>query len=206
MSIEAGGRTQVFRRGTHQESVLNLVNLILRETAHRIRIVQIDVNIDSDPPLFVVTRIGWRHSDKSKPVLHQIPRVLSLLETLRGGKGVPVEIDLNSNEGIVAYIPTGERVSSIPDKTKDALEFLISIVESTVAHCISTMREVEEWFWRAARQKGFSPEIVERMACSVKHFDSREHLDRYYYLLNRYFSIRFRIYTAESCLRVEGAE
>jgi hypothetical protein len=134
-----------------------------------------------------------------------LPRILSLLETLRGSKGVPTEIDLNSTAGVVAYIPTGVRVSTIPDTAKQAMEFLISTVESTVEHCISTMREVEEWFWRAARQKGFSPEIVERMARSDKHFDSREHLERYYYLLNRYFSIRFRIHTAESCLRVEGA-
>jgi len=64
-----------------RSSMINLVNLLLRETSHRITVLE---RTDGpDPQIFVVTRVTWRDPDINKPVLSQLPRILSLLETLR---------------------------------------------------------------------------------------------------------------------------
>jgi hypothetical protein len=185
-----------------RSSVINLVNLLLRETSHRVTVLQ--KGGGPDPEVFVVTRVNWRNNDLSYPFLPQLPRLLSLLETLRGSKGVPQEIYLDSNEGVAVYLPTSIRVSDLPKDSKASVRSLISLVEESVDHLYSTMREVEDWFWRAARKKGFSPDIVEKMARGERHYKSGGLMQRFNGLLRKYFSIRFRIHRSESCLHVEA--
>ncbi|MHA1666365.1 MAG: hypothetical protein ACTSW7_03240 [Candidatus Thorarchaeota archaeon] len=184
-----------------RSSMINLVNLLLRETDHRITVLE---RCDGpDPEIFVVTRVNWRSSDVTKPVLSQLPRILSLLETLRGSKGVPREVYLDSTEGIAVYLPTGMQVSELPDDPKKTVQLLMGIIEDSLEHLFSTMAEVEVWFWKAARQKGFSPEIVEKMGNKEPHFDSSELMWRYQRILRKYFSLRFTIVRSEDLLRVE---
>jgi hypothetical protein len=182
-------------------SLLNLVNLLLRESPHRITVLEMQGYKEPDPELFVVTRVDWR--DPSKPVLGQLPRVLSLLETLRGTKSVPKEIYLDSTEGIAIYIPTGVRTSQIPSSPKIAVSFITDLMERSLNFILTTMKEVEDYFWRAAKKKGFSPEIVDKIANHDPDFYKPEHVKRFHDLMGNYFSMRFRIHTAESCLRVE---
>ena len=184
-----------------RSSMINLVNLLLRETSHRITVLE---RTDGpDPEIYVVTRVNWRSSDVTKPVLPQLPRILSLLETLRGSKGVPREVYLDSTEGIAVYLPTGMKISELPDEPKKTVQLLMTIVEDSLEHLFSTMAEVEVWFWKAARQKGFSPEIVEKMGNKEPHFDSSELMWRYQRILRKYFSLRFTIVRSEDLLRVE---
>ncbi len=185
-----------------RSSMINLVNLLLRESAHRITVLERARG--PDPELYVVTRVDWRDPDLEKPVLPQLPRILSLLETLRGTKGVPREVKLDSTEGIAVYLPTGIRVSHLPQDPKKAVQDLMTIIEESLEHLLSTMREVERWFWKGARQKGFSPIIVERMARKESGFSSRELMMRFQRVLHVYFSLKFRIYKAEARLRVEA--
>jgi hypothetical protein len=65
------------------------------------------------------------------------------------------------------------------------------------------MREVEKWFWKAARQRGFSSAIVEKMARKEAGFSTPELMMRFQRVLHKYFSLKFRIYNAEARLRVE---
>ncbi|NHJ15151.1 MAG: hypothetical protein EAX95_15820 [Candidatus Thorarchaeota archaeon] len=159
---------------------------------------------DVDPMIFVVTRVNWRNHNLEQPFLPQLPRLLSLLETLRGTKGVPQEIYLDSNEGVAVYLPTNIRTSDLPKDPKASVRQLMITVEESIEHLYSTMREVEDWFWRAARKKGFSPEIVEKMARGERHYTSDGLMQRFNLLLRKYFSIRFRIHRSESCLHVEA--
>jgi hypothetical protein len=126
-----------------KNTVINLVNLLLRETSHRVTVLETCAG--PDPEIYVVTRADWRNPDYKKLVLPQLPRLLSLLETLRGTEGVPQEIHLDSTEGIAVYLPTGIRVSQLPDKPKEAVQFLTDLIESSVSHMYSTRREVEAW-------------------------------------------------------------
>lgn len=183
-------------------SVINLVNLLVRETPHRVTVLQTD--LADDPMIFVVTRVDWRDPDLARPFLAQLPRLLSLLESLRGTKGVPQEIYLNSNEGVAVYLPTNIKASQLPKDAKASVRMLMVSVEESVEHLYSTMREVEDWFWKAARRKGFSPEIVEKMARGERYYNSDGLMLRFNFLLRKYFSIRFRIHRSESCLHVEG--
>jgi hypothetical protein len=184
-----------------RSSMINLVNLLLRETSHRVTVLE---HCDGpDPQIYIVTRVEWRDHDISKPFLPQLPRILSLLETLRGSKGVPREVYLDSTEGIAVYLPSGLKISELPDDSKKAVHLLISAVEDSLEHMYSTMNDVEHWFWKAARQKGFSPEIVEKMGNKEPHFDSKAFTWRFQRLLRRYFSLHFTIHRSESCLHVE---
>ncbi|MFW9956663.1 MAG: hypothetical protein ACFFCT_01215 [Candidatus Odinarchaeota archaeon] len=184
-----------------QSSMINLVNLLLRETSHRVTVLE---RCDGpDPQIYVVTRVAWRDPNLNKPFLPQLPRILSLLETLRGSKGVPREVYLDSAEGIAVYLPTSMKVSELPKDSKRTVRLLMSTVEDSLEYLYSTMREVETWFWKAARQKGFSPEIVEKMGNKEAHYDSPELMWRFQRLLRKYFSLRFTIHRSESCLRVE---
>ncbi|MFW9806220.1 MAG: hypothetical protein ACFFFK_05775 [Candidatus Thorarchaeota archaeon] len=182
-------------------SMINLVNLLLRETAHRITILQRARG--PDPELYVVTRVDWRSPDKDTPILPQLPKILSLLETLRGTKGVPREVKLESTEGVAVYLPTGIRVSQLPQDPKKSVNMMMTVIEESLAHLLSTMREVEKWFWKAARQRGFSPAIVERMVRKESGYGQPELMMRFQQLLHKYFSLKFRIYHAEAALRVE---
>ena len=183
--------------------MMNLVNLLLRDTTHRIAILtktQQDVN----PELYIVTRIEWRDRHQEKPLLTQIPRLLSLLETLRGTDGVPREIFLDSQDGIAVYLPTGLRLSDLPEESKECVHFLIGLVEYTVVHRLQTMLEVEKWFWRRARRNGFSPEIVQRMARKEMHYNSKALEERFNEVMQCYFSVRFRISRHEPLMRLEN--
>ncbi|MGY5852432.1 MAG: hypothetical protein RTU92_02570 [Candidatus Thorarchaeota archaeon] len=186
----------------YRANVLNLANLILRESSHKVTVLDNDQGIN--PEIYVVTMVDWRDADLSRPILGQLPRVLSLLETLRGTRGVPCEVYLDSAEGLAVYLPAGMRVSDIPEEPKESLKMLMETIETTLVHFFATMREVEDWFWRAARKRGFSPEIVDKMGRREKGFESRETTQRFHRLLRRYFSIRFRIHSSENCLRVEA--
>ncbi len=194
-------------RGRHRrtiagKSLLNLTNLLLRQTDHRVVTLQRDT--EPDPEIYVVTRVEWRDPSVHRPVLPQLPRLLSVLEALRGTQGVPTEIYLDSTEGLTVYLRTGVRLSELPASSRDAVALLTGVVHRTVSHLYSTVRDVEEYFWMAARRHGFSPEIVEKMALGVRHFDSPALRLRFSELMHSYFSIRFRIHRAEGCLRVEG--
>jgi hypothetical protein len=188
--------------GMKRESILNLVNLLLRESAHRVTTIEMRGYKEPDPELYVVTRIDWR--DHERPILGQLPRILSLLETLRGTMSVPREIFLDSNEGVAVYIPTGVRISQIPEQPKDAVSFITTLIEDSLNFILSTMEEVEEYFWRAAKKKGFSLEIVDKIGSNDPQFYKFEHIVRFHEIMASYFSIRFRIHTSESCLRVEA--
>ena len=185
-----------------KNSVINLVNLLMRETSHRVTVLEKCAG--PDPEIYVVTRVDWRDPDIKMPTLPQLPKLLSLLETLRGTEGVPHEIHLDSTEGIAVYLPTGVRVSQLSDKPKEAVHFLTDLIESSISHMYSTMREVEAWFWKIARQKGFSPEIVERMANKEIGYKSTSLTWQFHQLLRKYFSLRFRIHRSESCLHLEA--
>ncbi len=161
--------------------------------------------MDPDPEVYVVTRVDWRDKDLNRPILPQLPKVLSMLETLRGSRGVPKEIHLDSTDGVVCYIPTGIRMSQLPRSAKASVQFIMSVVNQTVSHFDSTRSEVEDWFWRTARKRGFNPEIVERIARREKHYDSPSHEHRFSKVIEDYFSLRFKVYRAESCLKLEGA-
>jgi len=185
-----------------RSSMINLVNLLLRESAHRITVLERARG--PDPELYVVTRVDWRDPDLEKPMLPQLPRLLSLLETLRGSKGVPREVKLDSAEGVAVYLATGISVSELPKDPKTSVQELMTIIEDSLTYLLSTMREVEKWFWRTARQRGFSPAIVERMARKEIGFNSPELMLRFQRVLHKYFSLKFRIYRAEARLRVEA--
>ena len=185
-----------------RSSMINLVNLLLRESAHRITVLERARG--PDPELYVVTRVDWRDPDLEKPVLPQLPRILSLLETLRGTKGVPREVKLDSTEGVTVYLPTDIMVSKLPQDPKKAVQELMTIIEESLEHLLSTMREVERWFWKAARQRGFSPIILERMARKETGFSSPSLMMDFQRVLHKYFSLKFRIHRAEARLRVEA--
>lgn len=185
-------------------SLVNLANLLLRETCHRITTLQ---RCDGpNPELFVVSRVDWKDPNSKRPTLPQLPRILSLLETLRETKGAPHEILLDSNDGVAVYLPTGLRISDLPVSPKEAVRFLMGLTHDTVAFMHSTMQEVENWFWITARRKGFSPEIVERMALREQHYDSPALVKQFHKVMKQYFSIRFHIQRSESCLFVEEEE
>jgi hypothetical protein len=155
-----------------------------------------------DPELYVVTKAEWK--DPGKPLLLQLPSLLSLLESLRGTRGVPTEVYLDSNDGIAVYLPTGVYVSDIPMQPKVAIRFLQEITDETLDFYFTTVKEVESHFWVLARRAGFSPLIVEKIGKGVEGFKSPSSLRQFHSLMGKYFSIKFRIHTSESCLRVEG--
>ncbi|MHA2153016.1 MAG: hypothetical protein ACXAAQ_13645 [Candidatus Thorarchaeota archaeon] len=184
-----------------QSNILNLTNLLLRDTPHRVTTIQLDYH-EPDPELYVVTRVDWR--DSTQPILKQLPRLLSILEVLRGTRSVPTEVYLDSTEGLAVYIRMDIKVSDIPDNPSEAISFLRDKTESTLEFHGSTVAEVERQFWRIARKKGFSPRIIGKIAKKEEGFKSRTPLSGFYKLLRTYFSLRFRIHTSENCLRVEG--
>ncbi|MFW9850536.1 MAG: hypothetical protein ACFFF4_15500 [Candidatus Thorarchaeota archaeon] len=200
--MTASARSISIPSGTPNRNSLSLVNLILRHTPTRITVIQV-AEKDPDPELFVLTTVNWR--DMSRPILPQLPRILSLLETMRGTRGVPSKVYLDSDEGLQLYIPTSTRASEIPPIAREAVQTLRDLIENTCEFVFSTAREVEETFWNIAMKRGFSPEIVERMAVNAKGFESSANVQRFQELLQRYFSIRFRIHTAESMLQLEEA-
>jgi len=156
---------------------------------------------EPDPELYVVTTIFWR--DLERPLLAQLPKILAYLETMRGTRGVPSKVYLDSDEGLQLYIPTSTRASEIPAVSKDAVKFLRTLIETTCEFVHTTANEVEETFWSIAMKRGYSPEIVDRIASATKGFTSSSNVQKFNDLLQRYFSIRFRIHSAESTLHLE---
>ncbi len=187
-------------KGTPNRSSIALVNLILRHTTTRVTVIQM-ADHEPDPELFVVTSINWR--DPERPLLGQLPKILSYLETMRGTRGVPDKVYLDSSEGLQLYIPTATRASEIPDGSKEAVKFLRTLVNSTCEFIHGTANEVESTFWDIARKRGYSPAIVDRIASATEGFTSISNGHMFNDLLQRYFSIRFRIHTAESTLHLE---
>jgi hypothetical protein len=181
--------------------VLNLTNLLMRDTPHRVTTIEVDRH-ESDPELYLVTRVDWRES--TQEILPKLPRLLSILEVLRGTEGVPTEVYLDGTEGLTIYINMNIRISHIPNTPSDAISFLSDMTETTLDFYNSTVDEVEQQFWRIARKKGFSPSLVTKMAKREEGFTSPTPIKGFHMLLRAYFSLRFRIHTSENCLRVEG--
>ncbi|MEM2143257.1 MAG: hypothetical protein QXQ81_08380, partial [Candidatus Thorarchaeota archaeon] len=82
----------------------------------------------------------------------------------------------------------------------EAVSFLRGLLEDSVRDFLSTVDEVESYFWRAARQAGFSESIVERMARGEPGFDRADLVMQFERLLSRYFSVKFRVHRAEQKL------
>jgi len=182
-------------------SVINMTNLLMRDTSHRLTTVPLAYP-EPDPELYVITTIAWR--DATKPILSQLPRLLSYLEALRGTRGVPSEVYLDSGEGMVVYLSSETRVSEIPNYAKEAVKFLKDLIAQTLYFYKTTVEDVEKTFWRIARTRGFSPEIVERLTTKTEGFRSPAAIESFHMILRSYFSLRFRIHRAENCLHVEG--
>ncbi len=182
-------------------SVINMTNLLMRDTSHRLTTVPLAYP-EPNPELYVITTVAWK--DSRRPILSQLPRLLSYLEALRGTRGVPSEVYLDSGEGMVVYLPSETRVSEIPYGAKEAVNFLQDLVTQTLDFYRTTVEDVEQTFWKIARKRGFSPEIVEWMANKNQGFNSPAAANGFHMLLHSYFSIRFSIHRAENCLHVEG--
>jgi len=182
-------------------SVINMTNLLMRDTSHRLTTIPLACP-EPDPELHVIATVDWR--DKDRHILSQLPRLLSHLEALRGTRGVPSEVYLDCGDGMVVYLPTEVRVSEIPHSAKEAVHFLKELVEQTLEFYEATVAEVERTFWRQARRRGFSPEILEEMVTKTDGFRSPAAVKGFYLLLHAYFSLKFTIHRAENCLRLEG--
>ena len=180
-------------------SVINMTNLLMRDTSHRLTTVPVAYN-ETDPELYVVTTVDWRN--RGMPILSQLTRLLSHLEVLRGTRGVPSEVYLESREGMVIYLPTETTVSEIPHGAKEAVQYLQRVVKQTLDFYKTTVEEVERAFWKQARRRGFSPQIVESMANKKHGFNSPAATKTFHLLLRSYFSLKFRIHNAENCLYV----
>jgi len=184
-------------------SAISLVNLLNRHTPIRIKVVQLG-EVDPDPELFIVTRVDWR--DLERPLMAQLPKVLSYLETMRGTKGVPDKVYLDSAEGLQLYIPSGKRASEIPDTPRVAVKFLRDLAEDTIRFIEETSREVEDTFWRIAMKRGYNPDIIDKMETLANGYDSPgriANLLRFRELMEKFFSLRFRIHSAERMLHLE---
>ncbi len=187
-------------RGVHGRELLSLTNLLMRNEPHRITTVTIGED-SRDPPLYVTTSIQWRQDERG--TYSQLPRLLSYLEVMRGTKGVPMKIPLNKGESMTLYIPTGKYTSDIPMDRKEALHYLRDLIRKATSFTHETAKEVENIFWDIARKRGFSPDIVDRIEKGSEGFSSSANLSRFMGLVERYFSIKFRIHSAESVLHVE---
>ena len=188
---------------TSQRTSVAWANLLLRKTSTQIKIVELG-EIDPDPMLYIVTRVDWRDIDR--PMLSQLPTVLSLLETMRGTRGVPDKVYLDKIEGLQLYIPSGCRTSDIPPTPRQAVNYLKELANDVIDFVMATSKEVEDTFWNIARKRGFSPEIVDKLEQQVEGYDSAarvSNLQRFNEIMERYFSIRFRIHTAEMMLHLE---
>lgn len=183
-----------------RRSVLGLLNLVMRDEPYRITVITIDED-PHDPPLYIVSHVHWR--DEEKGLLCQLPKVLSYLEVMRGTRGVPTRVPLKGDGGLQLYIPTGTYVSEIPENDREAIKYLKALIRRHVDFTDETAEEVEDIFWNIAMKRGFNPDIVDKMENKTKGFESPTNLVRYQELLHRYFSIKFRIHTAESELQVE---
>jgi hypothetical protein len=186
--------------GTPRRDVLGLLNLQLRKKPYKISVVKVGED-PRDPPIYVIMQVLWR--DSNRGLLSQLPRVLSYLEVMRGTGGVPSKVSLEGTDGFQLYIRTDHYVSDIPPETRKAVQFLWDEIQYHVTFTNETSKEVEEVFWNIARKNGFSPAIVDKMEEQTKGFGSAANLERYQILLQRYFSLKFRIHTAESILHVE---
>ncbi len=188
---------------TPHRNLIGLANLLMRKENAQLTVVNIGP-AEPNPELFVVTTITWRREGEGQ--MTNLPRLLSVLETMRGTRGVPNKVYLDTSDGVSLYIPTEKKTSDIPTEPKEAVKFLRDLCTNTLQFVEVTSKEVESTFWKIARKKGFSPEIVTRMEESVQGFDSPSNMYRYRRLMERFFSIRFRVQRAESVLHLEDIE
>ncbi|MBS3794758.1 MAG: hypothetical protein KGY80_07675 [Candidatus Thorarchaeota archaeon] len=184
-------------------AAINLANLLLRNSDRRVTTVQVSKHVEADPEVYVVTRVNWAHKGSNEPLLVKLPSLLSVLETLRGSRSVPERVDLESEKGLVVYIPTALHISELSNNRKRAVKHLLGLAEETVAIFKDTKETVERWFWKAARQRGFGPKIVERIAAQEPGYYTPDRANRFQDLLRRYFSVKFTIHHSQGCLRVE---
>jgi hypothetical protein len=185
--------------------MLNLANLILKDTVHRVGILQGKYKpIEPNPEIYIVTRIEWRSHDTAEPIIPQLPRLLSFLETLRGTDSVPSEIHLDSTEGFSAYLPTGIRVSQLPDNDKECIRRLIELTEEKVTEIYSIADTVHTFFWKRAQNRNYGPDIIRNLA-SGKYPErhTQTHLEWFREIMNEYFSIHFKIEENDTIVRVE---
>ena len=190
-----------------QMTRLNLVNLINRKSGAKLAVVRMPGDVPGiDYEIHVTTRLAWRYEERNRPTLPRMPKLLSIVESLRGTRGVPYEIDLESTDGVAVYIPTNKGLSSIPSTPLEAVSYLNSILDSTLSHFVATVEEVESYFWRIAKQHNFSEAIVEKMARREKGFDSHALVYQFERLLGSFFSVKFRVHRAESLLSWEDQQ
>ncbi len=183
-------------------AAINLANLLLRNTNRRVTTVQVSKHVEADPEVYVITRVDWADKSNSKALFVRLPSLLSVLETLRGSRSVPERVDLES-ASLQIYIPTGLHLSELSGNRKRAVKHLIGLAKETVEIFTDTRDTVEEWFWKAARQRGFGPKIVERIAAREPGYYTPERAERFQNLLRRYFSVKFTIQHSQGCLRLE---
>lgn len=201
--MAAGVDTKFTSARIPNASAISLVNLLNRHTPVRIKVVQLG-EVDPDPQLFVVTRVDWR--DLERPIMSQLPKVLAYLETMRGTRGVPDKVYLDSAEGLQLYIPSGKTASEIPNTPRVAVKFLRDLAEDTIRFIEETSKAVEDTFWRIAMKKGYSPEIIDNLETHANGFDSPAriaNLLRFRELMEKFYSLRFRIHSAEMMLHLE---
>jgi hypothetical protein len=192
-------------------SVLNLVNFYMKDMSHRVDVLQRGLEtIDNDPFIYVVTKIKWRDINDERPLLVQIPLLLSFLETLRGTDSVPMEIHLGTCDGFIAYLQTRKRVSALPQKLKECVKLLFNMTEYYVTKTYADAWVVYSWFWRATKRKGYNQRMIAdyisqaQQSTEAPHVrKAKNHVRRFKEIMNEYFSIRFKINSSDSMIMLE---
>ena len=192
-------------------SVLNLVNFYMKDMPHRVDVLQRGLEtIDDDPCIYVVTKIKWRDMNEERPLLVQIPLLLSFLETLRGTNSVPTEIHLDTCDGFIAYLQTRKRISTLPKQLKECVKLLFSMTEYYVAKTYADAWDVYSWFWRATKRKGYNQRMISdyisqmQQSTDAPHVrKAKNHIRRFNEIMNEYFSIRFKINRSDSMIMLE---
>lgn len=185
---------------TPNRNAISYMNLIMRNTSTQITVVQMG-EIDPDPELFIVTSVKWR--EKERGLYSQLPRILSYLEVMRGTRGVPDKVYLDSMDGIRLYIPSGKLASEIPREPTPAIGFLRELSNNIIDFTEDTAREVLEAFWRIAKKRGFNEDIVDALEKKELGHGSSNSLERYAEIMQKFFSLSFRLCKAESTLHLE---
>ncbi|NWF94603.1 MAG: hypothetical protein HXY34_00500 [Candidatus Thorarchaeota archaeon] len=196
--------SRVYHNQVDALSKISLANLLLRGSDEQIDIVRMPTDSPyMDYELYVKTRVRWKDGTADGDVLPYMPRLLSIVETLRSSRGVPSEIRFDTDEGVAAYIPTQRHISDIPDHPREAAQYLRALVKDIMDDFYETVQDVEDYFWFAARQRGFSPEIVARMARKEPGYYSYDRIQRFERVMQSYFSVKFRVHRSESKLAWE---
>ncbi len=185
------------------QNLIRLVNFSRRNGKERLALIRLPGYVELDPEIYLITRVTWRSEDFESPILPYLPRLLAIIESARGSNAVPTEVNLESLEGVMVHIPTGVRLSDIPEDRGRSISFLVRLMQDTAQFFYETVDEVVAYFWKAARQRGFSRRIVERMGRKEQGFTSPFQLKQFEELLHAYFSVKFMVQKSESKLRWE---